>query len=126
MLHLIKYVDSISLLVSKSYIFFVIYSKKNSYEIYEYFLYLTCIHTFLSAATSLIQEVIKYASGLDTCRAVYLHVIAYNEPAILFYKKMSFRCLRRLQDFYYIRGRHYDSFLFVYYVNGGRSPCSPL
>ncbi|RWR81034.1 GNAT domain-containing protein [Cinnamomum micranthum f. kanehirae] len=80
----------------------------------------------LGIATSLIQEVIKYASGLDTCRAVYLHVIAYNEPAILFYKKMSFRCLRRLQDFYYIRGRHYDSFLFVYYVNGGRSPCSPL
>uniref|UniRef100_A0A0D3F974 histone acetyltransferase n=3 Tax=Oryza TaxID=4527 RepID=A0A0D3F974_9ORYZ len=32
----------------------------------------------------------------------------------------------RLPHFYYIRGQHYDSYLFVYYVNGGRSPCSPL
>lgn len=77
-------------------------------------------------ATALVREVIKYASGLYTCRAVYLHVISYNDPAIHFYKKMSFNCLRRLRDFYYINGQHYDSFLFVYYVNGSRSRCSPL
>ncbi|OVA02888.1 GNAT domain [Macleaya cordata] len=80
----------------------------------------------LGIATSLIQEVIKYGSSIPTCQAVYLHVIAYNDPAIHFYKKMSFKCVRRLSGFYYIQGQHYDSYLFVYYVNGGRSPCSPL
>lgn len=78
------------------------------------------------AASSLIREVMKYASSVPTCRAVYLHVISYNNPAIHLYNKMSFRCVRRLQGFYLINGQHYDSYLFVYYVNGGRSPCSPL
>lgn len=77
-------------------------------------------------ASSLIQEVINYASSIANCRAVYLHVIAYNNPAIHFYKKMLFKLARRLPKFYYINGQHYDSYLFVYYVNGGRSPCSPL
>ncbi|KAJ4759099.1 N-alpha-acetyltransferase 60 [Rhynchospora pubera] len=80
----------------------------------------------LGIASSLVQEVIKYASSIASCRGVYLHVISYNQPAINFYKKMLFRLVRRLSHFYYIRGRHYDSYLFVYYVNGGRSPCSPL
>ncbi|KAH7538441.1 hypothetical protein FEM48_Zijuj03G0199700 [Ziziphus jujuba var. spinosa] len=80
----------------------------------------------LGIASSLIREVIKYASGIQTCRAVYLHVISYNNPAIRLYKKMSFKSVRRLQGFYLINGQHYDSYLFVYYVNGGRSPCSPL
>ncbi|VAI48202.1 unnamed protein product [Triticum turgidum subsp. durum] len=53
-------------------------------------------------------------------------VISYNQPAINFYKKMLFKLVRRLPMFYYIRGQHYDSYLFVYYVNGGRTPCSPL
>uniref|UniRef100_I1JAM7 N-alpha-acetyltransferase 60 n=3 Tax=Glycine subgen. Soja TaxID=1462606 RepID=I1JAM7_SOYBN len=80
----------------------------------------------LGIASSLIREVIKYASSIPTCRAVYLHVISYNNPAINLYKKMSFKCVRRLQGFYLINGQHYDSFLFLYYVNGGQSPCSPL
>ncbi|KAF5741781.1 putative N-acetyltransferase [Tripterygium wilfordii] len=77
-------------------------------------------------ASSLIQEVIKYASSIPTCRAAYLHVISYNNPAIHLYKKLSFKCVRRLHGFYLINGQHYDSYLFVYYVNGSRSPCSPL
>ncbi|KAL3630811.1 hypothetical protein CASFOL_023795 [Castilleja foliolosa] len=80
----------------------------------------------LGIASSLIHEVMKYASNITTCRAVYLHVISYNIPAIHLYEKMSFQCLRRLNNFYYINGQHYDSYLFVYYVNGGRSPCSFL
>lgn len=82
--------------------------------------------TCLFAAFSLVKEVIKYGSDISSCRAVYLHVIDYNEPAIQLYKKMAFKLARRLPMFYYIRGNHYDSFLFVYYVNGGQSPCSPL
>ncbi|XP_041011014.1 histone acetyltransferase MCC1 [Juglans microcarpa x Juglans regia] len=77
-------------------------------------------------ASALIRKVIKYASSIPTCRAVYLHVISYNNPAIHLYKKMSFKCVRRLQGFYLINGQHCDSYLFVYYVNGGCSPCSPL
>ncbi|KAJ3675378.1 hypothetical protein LUZ60_004420 [Juncus effusus] len=80
----------------------------------------------LGIASGLVKEVIKYASSIITCRAVYLHVISYNQPAINFYEKMSFKLIRRLSQFYYIRGQHYDSYLFVYYVNGGPSPCSPL
>lgn len=80
----------------------------------------------LGIASSLIHEVMKYASNISTCRAVYLHVISYNNPAIHLYKKMSFQCVRRLYNFYFINGQHFDSYLFVYYVNGGRSPCSPL
>ncbi|KAI4295277.1 hypothetical protein L6164_035339 [Bauhinia variegata] len=80
----------------------------------------------LGIASSLIREVIKYSSSIPTCRAVYLHVIAYNNPAIYLYKKMAFKCIRRLQGFYLINGQHYDSYLFLYYVNGGRSPCSPV
>ncbi|XP_027162384.1 histone acetyltransferase MCC1 [Coffea eugenioides] len=77
-------------------------------------------------ASSLIREAIKYAANISNCRAVYLHVISYNNPAIHLYKKMSFQCVRRLHAFYFINGQHYDSYLFIYYVNGGRSPCSPL
>lgn len=80
----------------------------------------------LGIASALIHKVIKYASSIPTCRAVYLHVISYNNPAIHLYKKMSFKCVRRLQGFYLINDRSYDAYLFVYYVNGGRSPCSPL
>ncbi|PIN23516.1 putative N-acetyltransferase [Handroanthus impetiginosus] len=80
----------------------------------------------LGIASSLIHEVMKYASSISSCRAVYLHVIWYNTPAIRFYRKMSFHCLRRLYNFYFINGQHHDSYLFVYYVNGSRSPCSPL
>ncbi|XP_059304344.1 histone acetyltransferase MCC1 isoform X1 [Lycium ferocissimum] len=80
----------------------------------------------LGIASSLIHEVIKYASNIPTCRAVYLHVISYNNPAIYLYKKMSFQRVRSLSAFYFINGQHYDAYLFIYYVNGGRSPCSPF
>ncbi|GAB4858163.1 hypothetical protein Ancab_009560 [Ancistrocladus abbreviatus] len=80
----------------------------------------------LGIASALIREVIKYASNIPTCRAVYLHVISYNTTAIHLYNKMSFSCVRRLYGFYLIDGQHYDSYLFVYYINGGRSPCSLL
>lgn len=78
----------------------------------------------LGIASSLVQEVIKYATSIINCRGVYLHVISYNQPAISFYEKMLFNLVRRLPMFYYIEGQNYDSFLFVYYVHGELSPCS--
>ncbi|KAH9305152.1 hypothetical protein KI387_009556, partial [Taxus chinensis] len=80
----------------------------------------------LGIASALVWEVIEYALSIPSCRAVYLHVISYNQSAIHFYKKNSFQCLRKLQNFYYINGCHYDAYLYVYYVNGGRAPCSAL
>ncbi|KAI8540594.1 hypothetical protein RHMOL_Rhmol09G0275600 [Rhododendron molle] len=77
-------------------------------------------------ASSLVGEVIKYVSSIPMCQAVYLHVISHNNPAFHLYQKMSFECFRRLHGFYLINGQHYDSFLFVFYLNGGQSPCSPL
>ncbi|XP_043715398.1 histone acetyltransferase MCC1-like isoform X2 [Telopea speciosissima] len=104
------------------------YDSSRKEQMLVYILTLGVVEAYRSRgiATSLIQEVIKCASTIPTCRAVYLHVISYNDRAIHFYKKMSFKCVRRLPNFYYIGGQHYDSYLFVYYVNGGRSPCSPL
>ncbi|XP_075496135.1 histone acetyltransferase MCC1-like isoform X1 [Primulina tabacum] len=104
------------------------FDSPNSDQTLVYILTLGVLESYrnLGIASSLIHEVVKFASNISTCRAVYLHVISYNIPAIHLYKKMSFQCLRRLYNFYYINGQHYDSYLFVYYVNGGRSPCSPL
>ncbi|KAH7415000.1 hypothetical protein KP509_14G022800 [Ceratopteris richardii] len=80
----------------------------------------------LGIATSLIQRVLEYAETIPTCRAVYLHVILYNLSAINFYEKNSFRCLQRLHNFYIINEQTYDAYLYIYYVNGGRAPCSAL
>ncbi|KAJ8761708.1 hypothetical protein K2173_004484 [Erythroxylum novogranatense] len=104
------------------------YDPSKADETLVYILTLGVVETYrnLGIASALIREVIKYATTIPTCRAVYLHVISYNIPAIHLYKKMSFKCVRRLQGFYLINGQHYDSYLFVFYVNGGRSPCSPL
>ncbi|KAE9620224.1 hypothetical protein Lal_00019489 [Lupinus albus] len=104
------------------------YDSSKSDQTLVYILTLGVVESYRNhgIASSLIREVIKYASSIPTCRAVYLHVISYNNPAIFLYKKMSFKCIRRLQGFYLINGQQYDSYLFLYYVNGGRSPCSPL
>ncbi|KAK3229398.1 hypothetical protein Dsin_001279 [Dipteronia sinensis] len=107
---------------------FLSYDSSRSDQTLVYILTLGVVETYrnLGIAASLIGEVIKYASSIQSCLAIYLHVISYNNPAIHLYKKMSFKCVRRLHGFYLISGQHYDSYLFVYYVNGGRSPCSPL
>ncbi|KAL5837058.1 hypothetical protein ACOSQ3_014227 [Xanthoceras sorbifolium] len=107
---------------------FLSYDSSRSDQTLVYILTLGIVETYrnLGIAASLIGEVIKYASSIQTCLAIYLHVISYNNPAIHLYKKMSFKCVKRLHGFYLINGQHYDSYLFIYYVNGGRSPCSPL
>eukprot|EP00245_Coleochaete_scutata_P008679 TRINITY_DN2698_c0_g1_i1.p1 TRINITY_DN2698_c0_g1~~TRINITY_DN2698_c0_g1_i1.p1 ORF type:complete len:341 (+),score=33.91 TRINITY_DN2698_c0_g1_i1:108-1130(+) len=80
----------------------------------------------IGVASSLVWRVIDYANSCPSVRALYLHVIAYNRSAILFYKKNLFQCIRKLYNFYKINGQYYDAFVYVYYVNGGRPPCSPL
>ncbi|XP_071712050.1 histone acetyltransferase MCC1-like isoform X1 [Rutidosis leptorrhynchoides] len=106
----------------------LIFDQSRSDQALVYILTLGVVESYrnFGIATSLIREVIKFGSSMPNGRAVYLHVISYNNSAIHLYQKMSFHCVRRLHDFYYINGRHYDAYLFIYYVNGGRSPCSPL
>ncbi|KAG9158098.1 hypothetical protein Leryth_000249 [Lithospermum erythrorhizon] len=104
------------------------FESPKSDETLVYILTLGVVESYrnVGVASSLIREVIKYASSITTCRAVYLHVISYNNPAILLYKRMSFQCVRKLDSFYFIDGHRYDAYLFIYYVNGGRSRCSPM
>lgn len=78
------------------------------------------------SATSLIKQVIDYASTMTNCGAVYLHVISYNKPAIHLYQKMLFIRIRKLRSFYYINNKSYDAYLFIYYVKRGQSPCLPM
>lgn len=107
---------------------FLSYDSSRSDQTLVYILTLGVVEAYrnFGIASSLIRAVIKYASSIQSCLAVYLHVISYNNPAIHLYKKMAFKCVRRLHGFYLINGQHYDSYVFIYYVNGGRSPCSPL
>lgn len=104
------------------------YDSSRSDQTLVYILTLGVVESYrnFGIASALIREVTRYAKTIPTCRAAYLHVISYNTPAMYLYKKMSFTCVRRLYGFYVIHGQHYDAYLFVYYVNGGRSPCSPL
>ncbi|XP_010558625.1 PREDICTED: histone acetyltransferase MCC1-like [Tarenaya hassleriana] len=104
------------------------YDSTKGEETLVYILTLGVVETYrnLGIASSLIKEVIKYASGIPTCRGAYLHVIAHNNPAIRLYKRMSFRCVQRLHGFYLINGQHFDAYLFVYFINGALTPCSPL
>jgi hypothetical protein len=53
-------------------------------------------------ATKLVQRVVHCAAAAG-CRAVYLHVISYNTPAMAFYQRLGFRELALLPDFYVIR-----------------------
>ncbi|CAN7052173.1 unnamed protein product [Brassica oleracea var. botrytis] len=104
------------------------YDSSQGEETLIYILTLGVVETYRNhgIAMSLISGVIRYASGLSLCRGVYLHVIAYNNPAIRLYNRLMFRCVRRLNGFYLIKRQHFDAFLFVYFFNGSRSPCSPL
>ncbi|XP_057970068.1 histone acetyltransferase MCC1 isoform X2 [Malania oleifera] len=84
------------------------------------------------AKESEIGDMLRYDSVKSDQTLVYILTLGVVESyrnlgiAIHLYKKMSFKCVRRLHDFYLINGQHYDSYLFVYYVNGGQSPCSLL
>ena len=71
-------------------------------------------------ATALLNEVKKsvYCSG----KSIYLHTIDYNTGAIKFYMKNSFRCIRRLQDFYVLEsGGVHDGLLFTCVTDAGDS-----
>ena len=47
----------------------------------------------------------------NSCIAIWLHVVSYNESAIKFYLKNHFVKFRKMLKFYYIDEREYDGIL---------------
>lgn len=72
-------------------------------------------------AYKLLDTVITYATHILNCEAVYLHVVSNNNPAIRLYKKMHFRYGRKVRAFYFIDNQHYDAYIFIRYLKGGRN-----
>lgn len=66
--------------------------------------------------SALLRHVLDVAARCPDCGAVYLHVITYNQGAIDFYTRHGFTCVDRIENFYNIDGKHYDSFLFAKFL----------
>ncbi|XP_065659695.1 N-alpha-acetyltransferase 60 isoform X2 [Hydra vulgaris] len=58
----------------------------------------------------------------SSCKVVYLHVLASNINAILFYEQLNFKRHKLLLNYYNIRGEKMDGFSYVYYTNNGNPP----
>jgi hypothetical protein len=63
--------------------------------------------------SNLLNYIYNIALDIENCIGVYLHVICYNEIAIKFYKKNKFRKVSKVNNYYYINGKNYDSFVFL-------------
>lgn len=59
-------------------------------------------------------------------KAIFLHVLTTNQPAILFYEKRRFHLHAFLPYYYNIRGKGKDGFTYVTYINGGHPPWTLL
>ena len=75
-------------------------------------------------ATTLLQRVYNEftSQSYSNCKAIYLHVITNNTPAIAFYKKFNFSRFSRIRDFYTVNNRPQDGYLYVLYINDGLPP----
>jgi ribosomal protein S18 acetylase RimI-like enzyme len=87
----------------------------------------------LRLAAMLITRLVSTVSTISSCKALYLHVLSTNFPAISFYERMKFDKLKLLrvnklswfdlmQGYYFIDLKWCDSYLYVKYINGGRPP----
>ncbi|VDH91614.1 Hypothetical predicted protein [Mytilus galloprovincialis] len=57
----------------------------------------------------------------SNCKAVYLHVLATNHIAIRFYERRRFKAHSFLPYYYSIQGKPRDAYLYVIYLNGGKT-----
>ena len=75
-------------------------------------------------ATSLLQKLYDEFTALthSKCKAIYLHVITDNSPAIAFYQKFNFSLHSRIRDFYTVNNGLQDGYLYVMYINDGLPP----
>ncbi|MED6218054.1 hypothetical protein PIB30_023435 [Stylosanthes scabra] len=100
---------------------------ENSENVLVYVMWLGVLEAYRNRGigTYLMRKVIKHASSIPTCVGVYLHAVADNKAAIKLYKKLSFKCVRRLRNYYPINDKLYDGLLFVHSLNGARYHRSP-
>ncbi|KAK9823261.1 hypothetical protein WJX72_001435 [[Myrmecia] bisecta] len=95
-------------------------------ELVVYILTLGVVNGYrqMGVASQLVNLVLGTA-GEKGVRAVYLHVVTYNQPAIRFYERNRFQQAALLRDFYMIAtGRQpdpqrtvYDAYLYVHYLD---------
>lgn len=67
----------------------------------------------LGLGSKLLKKIISTSMLNPSCGAVYLHVITYNNAAIRFYEAHGFYKVRTVYNFYLIKGKHYDAYLYV-------------
>lgn len=60
----------------------------------------------------------------QNCKAVYLHVLASNVDALLFYERQQFKRHKLLPLYYTINQIKMDGYCYVLYVNDGEPPFS--
>lgn len=76
----------------------------------------------------LLESLVNHLTTAErhSVKAIFLHVLTTNQPAILFYEKRRF-CLHSFLPYYYnIRGKGKDGFTYVLYINGGHPPWTLL
>ncbi|KAH0533772.1 N-alpha-acetyltransferase 60 [Cotesia glomerata] len=75
-------------------------------------------------ASLLLEQLLAHVTAPERSivKAVFLHVLSSNAPAILFYQRCNFRLHSFLPYYYSIRGKCRDGFTYVLYVNGGHAP----
>ncbi|KAE8746988.1 hypothetical protein FOCC_FOCC006243 [Frankliniella occidentalis] len=75
-------------------------------------------------ASVLLDNLISHLTSVDNphCKALFLHVLTTNSPAIHFYQRHQFKLHAFLPYYYYINGKSKDGFTYVLYVNGGHPP----
>ncbi|KAI5697148.1 hypothetical protein M8J75_005889 [Diaphorina citri] len=77
-------------------------------------------------ASLLLDNLISHLTTAEnsSCKAIFLHVLTSNKPAIHFYEKRRFRLHSFLPYYYSIKGRSRDGFTYVLYINGGHAAWS--
>lgn len=75
-------------------------------------------------ASLLLDKLLSHVTAPErsSVKAVFLHVLSSNVPAIRFYQRCHFQLHSFLPYYYYIKGRNRDGFTYVLYVNGGHGP----
>ncbi|XP_014243080.1 N-alpha-acetyltransferase 60 [Cimex lectularius] len=82
------------------------------------------VHRRNGIASLLLDNLISHLTAPENrdCKALFLHVLTTNKPAIHFYEHRNFRLHSFLPYYYYIKGMSKDGFTYVLYLNGGHSP----
>lgn len=73
-------------------------------------------------ASMILQRVVDIVYQDPFSYAIYLHVLAHNKGAQLFYERFGFIQLTRIKDFYYIDDTYHDSFIYSLYFREGKPP----